>query len=88
MAEKKGGKEAATSPNDLMTPADMRPILAQAKRGNPASCAIALTRNKDGVILLDLDNDPFVPLSIQKTMTSTLTALSKGNQVSRGVTAI
>ena len=31
----------------------MRPILASAKRGDPAPCAIALTTAKDGVIMLD-----------------------------------
>ena len=51
MADKKAAKGA--SPDDIMTPADMKPMLAMSKRGDPASCAIALTKDKDGVILLD-----------------------------------
>src|SRR5271166_3190608 len=60
MTEKKDAKggKAAASPDDIMKPADMRAILAQAKRGNPASCAIALTKDKDGVILLDKRKKP------------------------------
>jgi hypothetical protein len=38
----KGGKAAAAG---LMKPADMLPILSQAKLGNPARCAM-LTKDK------------------------------------------
>jgi hypothetical protein len=41
-----------------MSPADMKPILAMAKRGDPVSCAIGLTSAKDGVILLDKKRRP------------------------------
>ncbi|HEY0265437.1 MAG TPA: hypothetical protein VGC16_01715 [Rhizomicrobium sp.] len=57
MADKKGGKKEATA-EDIMSPADMKMVLASAKRGNPASCAIALTKDKDGVILLDRKKKP------------------------------
>lgn len=57
MADKKGGKKSA-GPDDIMSPADMKPILAQAKRGNPASCAIGLTKDKEGVVLLDKRKKP------------------------------
>ena len=57
MAEKKGGKKPA-SPDDIMAPAELKAILAQARRGNPASCAIGLTKDKDGVILLDKRRKP------------------------------
>lgn len=56
MAEKKGGKSA--SPDDVMSAAEMKPILAVAKRGAAASCAIGLTKDKDGVILLDKRKKP------------------------------
>jgi len=36
----------------------MKPMLAMSKRGDPASCAIALTKDKDGVILLDKRKKP------------------------------
>jgi hypothetical protein len=57
MAEKNGGKTEA-GPDDIMSPSDMKPILARAKRGQPASCAICLTKDKDGVILLDKRRKP------------------------------
>jgi hypothetical protein len=56
MAEKKGGKEAG--PDDIMSASEMKPILASAKHGTPASCAIGLTKAKDGVILLDKKRPP------------------------------
>jgi hypothetical protein len=57
MAEKNGGKTEA-SPDDIMSPSDMKPFLARARRGQPASCVICLTRKKDGVILLDKRRKP------------------------------
>jgi hypothetical protein len=50
MAEKKAAK--AAGPDAIMAPAEMKPILALSKRGTPISCAIALTKEKEGVILL------------------------------------
>lgn len=55
MAEKKGAK---ADPGEIMKPAEIKAILAQARRGNPASCAIALTKEKDSVILLDKRKKP------------------------------
>ena len=56
MADKKGKKEA--SPDDIMSTAEMKPILAKAKRGDPVSCVIALTKDKEGVILVDKKKKP------------------------------
>jgi hypothetical protein len=50
MADKKAAK--AAGPDAIMAPAEMKPILALSKRGTPISCAIALTKEKEGVILL------------------------------------
>jgi hypothetical protein len=50
MADKKSAKVAG--PDAIMAPAEMKPILALSKRGMPISCAIALTKEKEGVILL------------------------------------
>src|SRR5208337_2771291 len=60
MADKKGDKKGdkKTSPDDIMDPKEMKPILAESKRGRPAACAIALTKDKDGVILLDKRKKP------------------------------
>ncbi len=55
MADKKG---KAGSPDDIMAPAAMKPILAGAKGGSPASCALGLTKDKDGVLLLDRRRKP------------------------------
>jgi hypothetical protein len=55
MPEKKG---KAGNPDDIMSPADMKPILAHAKHAGPVSCVIALTQDKDGVILLDKRKKP------------------------------
>lgn len=41
------------SPDDIMSPSEMKPILAIAKRGDPVSAVIGLTKDKDGLILLD-----------------------------------
>jgi len=46
-------KKPPASPDDIMSPAEMKPILAIAKRGDPVSAVIGLTKDKDGVILLD-----------------------------------
>ena len=56
MADKQGGKQAG--PDDIMSPADMKPILASAKRGASARCAIGMTKDKDGVILLTSGANP------------------------------
>jgi hypothetical protein len=56
VADKKGGKQAG--PDDIMTHAEIKAVLAFAKRGDPASCAIALTKDKDGVLLLDKKRKP------------------------------
>lgn len=56
MADKKGDKKTekkAATPDDIMTAGDIRGVLAQAKRGNSPGCAIAMTKDKDGVILVD-----------------------------------
>jgi hypothetical protein len=55
MPEKKG---KAGSADDIMSPADMKPILAHARHAGPVSCVIALTKEKDGVILLDKRKKP------------------------------
>lgn len=50
------GKEETAEPStadDIMSPAEMKPVLAKAKRGDPVSCAVGLTKEKDGLILLD-----------------------------------
>ena len=52
-----GLKNAATA-DDIMAPAEMKGILARAKRGDPASAVIGLTKEKDGVILLDKRKKP------------------------------
>jgi hypothetical protein len=65
MADKKGSKKEATS-DDIMTPAEMKPILARAKHGDPASCVICLTKDKDGVILLDKRKKPKQLVSLLK----------------------
>jgi hypothetical protein len=57
MAEKQGGKKPAGA-DEIMSPGEMKPILALAKRGNPAACVIALTKDKEGVILLDKRKKP------------------------------
>lgn len=49
MIDKKGKK---ATPDDIMSAAEMKPILAMARHGNPASCVIALTKDKEGVVLL------------------------------------
>jgi hypothetical protein len=54
MPEKKGN----AGPDDIMSPADMKPILALARHGDPVSCVIALTKEKHGVILLDKRKKP------------------------------
>ncbi len=41
------------SVDDIMSPAEMKPILSQARRGGEVSCVVGLTKDKDGVILLD-----------------------------------
>jgi hypothetical protein len=50
MVDKRAAK--AAGPDAIMAPAEMKPILALSKRGTPISCAIALTKEKEGVILL------------------------------------
>lgn len=56
MASKKGGKEA--SPEDIMSVADMKMILATAKHGALPACVIGLTKDKDGVVMLDKKKKP------------------------------
>ncbi|HLY58447.1 MAG TPA: hypothetical protein VKS60_22990, partial [Stellaceae bacterium] len=51
MPANKGKK--VPEPDDVMSPAELRPILALAKHGNPVACAIGLTKTKEGVILVD-----------------------------------
>ena len=46
-------KKPDPTPEDIMSPAEMKPILARAKRGDAASAVIGLTTDKQGVILLD-----------------------------------
>ncbi len=57
MADKKDAPSEG-SPDDIMSPADLKPILARAKRGKEASCVICLTKKKEGVILLDKRRKP------------------------------
>ena len=71
MADKKGGKQAA-GPDDIMSPGEMKPILALARRGNPASCAIGLTKDKEGVILLDKRRKPKQLLAEMKKQAASL----------------
>ncbi|HME22297.1 MAG TPA: hypothetical protein VKI44_13310 [Acetobacteraceae bacterium] len=66
--DKKGSK--AATPDDIMAPAEMKSILALSKRGAPVSCAIALTTDKEGVILLDKKRKPKKLLAeLKKTAT-------------------
>jgi hypothetical protein len=51
------GKPPATV-EDIMSTADMKPILLEAKRGGEVSCVVGLSREKDGVILLDKRTPP------------------------------
>jgi hypothetical protein len=57
MAPKKGDKDPA-GPDDIMTISAIKGVLTQAKRGNPASVAIALTKDKDAVMLADPRKKP------------------------------
>lgn len=52
MADKKGA-----TPDDIMSAAAMKPVLAKAKEG-PINCAIGLTDAKDGVALLHAKTKP------------------------------
>jgi hypothetical protein len=56
MADKKPAK--AVGPDAIMAPAEMKQILAQSKRGTPVNCAIGLTKDKDGVILVHKKRPP------------------------------
>lgn len=48
MPDKKGGP----TPDDIMAPSDMKPLLKLSK-SEPVSCVVAMTKDKDGVMLLD-----------------------------------
>lgn len=48
METKKGG----ATPDDIMSPAELKPLLAMSKR-EPVNAAIGMTRDHEGVILLD-----------------------------------
>jgi hypothetical protein len=48
MADKKSGPTA----DDIMSSAEMKPLLTKSKQ-EPVSCAIGLTKDKDGIVLLD-----------------------------------
>ena len=56
MAVKKGAQEA--SQDDVMSAADLKQILATAKRGESPACVVALTTSKDGIILVDKRKKP------------------------------
>jgi hypothetical protein len=59
MADKKADADKKpASADDIMSPADMKPILAKARRGNPISCVIGMTKDKAGLILLDRKRRP------------------------------
>jgi len=45
-------KNAGPTPDSIMTPADMRPLLLRSKH-EPVHCAIGLTDKYDAVVLLD-----------------------------------
>jgi hypothetical protein len=64
MPDKKAAK--AAGPDAIMAPAEMKPILALSKRGTPISCAIALTKEKEGVILLHKKLKPKKLLAVLK----------------------
>lgn len=51
----KNGEQTGEPPSvdDIMSAAEMKPILALAKRGDEVSCVVGLTKKKDGVMLLD-----------------------------------
>ncbi len=59
MADKKGAK--AAGPDAIMALAEIKPVLALSKRGAPISCAIALTKEKEGDILLHRKLKPKQP---------------------------
>lgn len=50
-------KASGPTPDDIMTPAAMKPILVKSKQ-EPASCALALTADKQGVLLLHKKSKP------------------------------
>ena len=39
--------------DDIMSPKEMKPLFARAKRGGKVFCVIGFTKEKDGIILLD-----------------------------------
>jgi hypothetical protein len=53
MADKKGGP----TPDDIMAPAEMKPLLVKSKQ-EPINCAIGMTEDKLGVILLHRKTKP------------------------------
>lgn len=57
MVDKKGAKHEA-GPDDIMSAAELKQILLAAKRGNDIGCAIAMTKDKDGIILADKHHKP------------------------------
>jgi hypothetical protein len=71
MPAKSDAKKQA-SVDDIMASSDMKPILALAKRGNPVSCAICLSKDKDGVILLDKKRKPKKVLADLKKQAGTV----------------
>ena len=55
---KAGGQGNGGNPDAIMSTSEMKPILAKARRGTPVNCAVCLTSDKDGVILLDRRRAP------------------------------
>lgn len=62
MADKKGGP----TPDDIMAPGEMKPLLIKSKQ-EPVNCAIGLTEDKLGVILLHRKMKPKKLLAEMKT---------------------
>jgi hypothetical protein len=52
-AKTEEGDKPPPTVDDIMSTAEMKPILTRAKRGGEVSCVVGLTKDKDGVILLD-----------------------------------
>ena len=53
MADKSAQNEDPPSPDDFMSPAEMKPILARIRKGGSINFVVGVTKDKTGVILLD-----------------------------------
>jgi hypothetical protein len=51
-------EEDAASPDDIMSPSEMKPILSKAKRGGTVFFVVGMTSDKEGLVLLDRRRAP------------------------------